>query len=629
MKRRLHGVNLDDGVALSSDEELDLLFVDGRPETRTTLQGWLADDDQDAILFGGQIGTGKTTLLNEVLRAHVDALVIRVRFDTDAIDATEGAYVLLLLGGVLRACADRGVDPAGCGVELGDFGMLASSDWGGLADMLTHPPENLNIAGRLRDLAASVTPDAAHIRRAGKDLLARLTAKIGHRPILVADGVDKFSPQTADYFSLKDTLHFLGEQKTLYEVNAVHLFLDQDFGAGLSKLFIGGLADEALTEVFQKRLGSYAPLYHEAFGLLTDYSGGNLRQGLRLLNAYYFRRTQRRNNSTAALALACHRVSCDLLSLPFGHFPADVAGVVKKDGYMEGSLLREPMTAAGANEAVYRNWIFIDDQPSLAAPTRWPARINPLIDMAIDWTPATAPTPEEQAVRMWAREHDVSPLGLNVPVDRRGEPEWNDFWEEIESSSSSDEDGLNILHLLEEIGAGLFGVERQDRIMVAYKDRGNLDAMRDFLVGKANTYGFFPCEEVALVGGDDRQPVQELLAQLSKPDPQRIYSVDVTGDWTDGQLRDLEHRRDLLDNLQMLWWVQEEPLKRYLGFWQQLRQLFRVYHLEQELWHGITPDEIETDISLIQDLSPESDPEGVRRLWRVLEFLQNGGSQHE
>ena len=30
MKRRPHGVNLDDGVALSTDEEFGLLFVDGR-----------------------------------------------------------------------------------------------------------------------------------------------------------------------------------------------------------------------------------------------------------------------------------------------------------------------------------------------------------------------------------------------------------------------------------------------------------------------------------------------------------------------------------------------------------------------------------------------------------------------
>lgn len=433
---------------------------------------------------------------------------------------------------------------------------------------------------------------------------------------------DKFSPTTADYFSLKDTLAFLARRKTLFEVNAVHFFRDEDFRAGVRKLFIGGINDETLLAVFAKRLGTYGSLYHQAFALLAKYSGGNIRQGLRLLNAYYFERTQRREDHTAALALACHRVGSDLLSLPFGRFPADVISVVKRDGYIEGSLLRDRQRELEVNEAVYRNWLFLNCEPTPAAPTQWPVRVNPLIDMAIDWKPAVPPTAEEQAVRKWAREHNISPMGLNMPVDDRGEPDWAEFWKEIEFPSSSEDESLSILRLLEEIGAGLFGVERRDRIIVAYKRRGNLEAVRDFLVGKANTYGFFPCEEIALVGGEGRQPIQELVTSLAGRDANRVYSIDLTGEWTDAQLRDLEHRRDLFDNLQMLWWIQQDALKRYLRFWQQLRQIFRIYRLEEELWRGITPEEIEADIELIRSLSDRKDPEGVRRLQTVLEFLR-------
>jgi hypothetical protein len=383
--------------------------------------------------------------------------------------------------------------------------------------------------------------------------------------------------------------------------------------------------NETMFTIFEKRLGPYAPMYGDAFALLAEYSGGNLRQGLRLLNSCYFQRTQQRKNSVAALAMACYRASNDLLSVPFGLFPSDVARVVKRDGYLEGSLLRDRVTAAGANEALYHNWIFLNNQPTPDVPTRWPAQINPLIDRAIDWKAATISTPEEQAVRNWAREHEVSPLGLNVNVDENGEPDWHKFWEQIKSSSTSE---FNILHLLEEIGAGLFGVERQDRIIVAYKERGNLEAVRDFLIGKANTYSNFTCEEILLVGGDGKHPVQELITLLTKPDPQKIYSVDMTGDWTNEQLRDLEHRRDLFESLQMLWWIQEESLRRYLAHWQQLRQLFRIYTLEQELWRGISAKEIESDIDLIQNLTSKKDPEGVRRLQKVLEFLRGGGIQH-
>jgi hypothetical protein len=623
MKRRLHGVNLDDGVALSTEDEFRLLFVDGRPETRSVLQGWLTDDEPEAILFGGQIGTGKTTLLNEVLRAQPTLPIIRMRFDTDCIDASEGGYSMLMLGQILRACLARDVDVEGCGVAQSDLASLGRGDWAGIVETLATPPGNLETGNRLRAVALLVTPNSEQVRRACGALLDRLAARLEHPPILVADGVDKFDPATSDYFSLKDTLAFLARRKTLFEVNAVHLFREEDFCAGVQKLFMGGMNHETAIAVFAKRLGAYAPLYHQAFALLAEYSGRNIRQGLRLLNAYSFQRTQKRNDHIAALALACHRVGSDLLSVPFGRFPADVFSVIKKDGYIEGSLMKDQLTMAGANEAVYRNWLFLDGEPSASAPTQWPARVNPLIDMAIDWKPAIPPTSEEQAVRKWAREHHLSPIGLNMPIDDHGEPNWDEFWNEIDSSGSSEDESLNILRLLEEIGAGLFGVERRDRIIVAYKKRGNLEAVRDFLVGKANTYGFFPCEEIALVGGEGCQPVLDLVARLAHRDANRIYSIDLTGEWTDAQLRDLEHRRDLFDNLQMLWWIQQDTLKRYLQFWQQLRQLFRIYRLEEELWRGITPEEIEADIELIKSLSSDRDPEGVRRLQSVLAFLRS------
>jgi len=627
MNRRSHGVNLDDGVALFTDEDFRLLFVDGRPDTRSALQGWLADDEQGAILFGGQIGMGKTTLLNEVLRAYLEAPVIRMRFDTDCIDATEGGYVLMLFGQVLGACLKYDVETDGCGVALEDFATLGKSDWPGIAEVLTKQPASMATANKLRDCAVLTTPNGALVRRASGQLLNRLAEHLKRQPILVADGVDKFDPTTADYFSLKDTLAFLATQKTLFEVNAIHLFREQDFRIGVRKLLIGSMDDATLFTIFTKRLGSYAPLYHQAFVLLAKYSGGNIRQGLRLLNAYYFQRTQKRKDHISALALACHSVSRDLLSVPFGNFPIDVFSVVKKDGYIEGSLLTEQLTAAGANEAVYRNWLFLDSVPSDADSTQWPARVNPLITMAIACAPGTPTSPEELAVKNWAFQSQLSPMGLNVPLDDYGNTNWDIFWDEIRASLASEDNSLCILQLLEEIGAGLFGIYRRDRIIVTYKTRGNLEAVRDFLVGKANTYAFFPCEEIILIGGNDQQPVLELITRLAPRDPNRIYSIDLKGEWTDTQLRDLEHRRDLFDNLQMVWWIQQDALTRYLTFWQQLRQLFRVYRLEDELWRGITTEQIQSDINVIQSISPESDTEGTHRLQSVLSYLSENRGQ--
>ncbi|HEC61396.1 MAG TPA: ATP-binding protein [bacterium] len=625
MKRREYGINLDDGVALSTDEEFRLFYVPFNSDETACIQGWFADDAQKSVLLGGQIGAGKTTLIKEVSRSFIDAHIISVRFDTDPIEPSEGGYSMLLFGRILQVCLKAGVEVDGCGIALSDFPPIDAESWHVFADKTTSWPSNLQEAGGLRDACAVMSENAGLVRKACDELLDRLRDITLREPIIIAEGIDKFNPGTPEYFSLKDTLIFLAKRKSLLEVNAVHLFQERDFRPGIRKLFVGGIGYDMLVQMLRNRLGSYAPVYHDAFSLIVKYSGGNARQALRLLSAYYFQHAKRQNDHTEAIALACHQVGRDLLNVPYGSFPTEIFTVVKRDNYIEGSLLTDPKTATGANDAVYHNWLFVKSEPGPATPTQWPAIINPLIDKAIEWETDTPRTPEEEAVRKWASDHGINPLGLNLPVDNNGEPAWDKFWKEIESSS--EEEALNILGVLEETGAGLFGVERQDRIIITYRDRKNLEAVRDFLVGEANTYSHFPCEEITLEGGKGREPVIQLLMRVADRDPNRIYTVELTGKWTDAQLRDLEHRRDILDNLQMLWWIQRDDLKRYLRFWPQLRQFFRIYRLEDELWRGITKEEIQADIDFIKDLSDESDPEGVRRLRNVLVYLKKEGGE--
>lgn len=627
MKRREYGVNLDDGVALSTDEEFRLLYVSCNPDETDRLQAWFADDTQESLLLGGQIGSGKTTLIKEVARSFIGAHIITVCFDTDPIEPTEGGYYMLLFGRILKACLKAKVKVDGSGIALSDFPSIGADSWHTFAGKTTSWPSSLQAAELLQDACAVMGKNAELVRKACAQLLDRLRDTTSKEPIIIAEGVDKFNLGTPEYDSLKDTLVFLAKRKTLFEVNAVHLFQEQDFGQGIRKLYVGGIGEELLVQMLRKRLGSYAPVYQDAFSLIVNYSGGNARQALRLLNAYYFRRTQRKNDHTAAIAQACHQVGKDLLNIPYDRFPTDIFTVVKRDKYIEGSLFTDldRKVSKGANDAVYHNWLFIQDGPDHATPTQWPAIINPLIDEAIKWKTDAPRTQEEEAIRKWARDHDISPVGLNIPVNDNGEPAWNKFWEEIESSS--EKETLNILGVLEEIGAGLFGVERQDRIIISYRERGNLEAVRDFLIGEANTYSPFPCEEITLEGGEGRKPVVELLMRLADPDPNCIYSVELTGKWTKAQLRNLDHRRDILGNLQMLWWIQQDDLKGYLHFWPQLRQFFRIYRLEDELWRGITMEEIQADINFIKDMAEDSVPEGVRRLRNVLVYLKDKGGE--
>ena len=62
MKRNRFGINVDEGVALTTGEEFARLFVDTEPDAEKQLVEWLKTGEQ-SVLFGGQIGCGKTTLL--------------------------------------------------------------------------------------------------------------------------------------------------------------------------------------------------------------------------------------------------------------------------------------------------------------------------------------------------------------------------------------------------------------------------------------------------------------------------------------------------------------------------------------------------------------------------------------
>ncbi len=65
MKRNRFGINVDEGVALTTNEEFERLFVDTESDAGKKLLEWLKTGDQP-VLFGGQIGCGKTTLMEYV-----------------------------------------------------------------------------------------------------------------------------------------------------------------------------------------------------------------------------------------------------------------------------------------------------------------------------------------------------------------------------------------------------------------------------------------------------------------------------------------------------------------------------------------------------------------------------------
>jgi hypothetical protein len=241
---------------------------------------------------------------------------------------------------------------------------------------------------------------------------------------------------------------------------------------------------------------------------------------------------------------------------------------------------------------------------------------------AVIWEKDTPEPPELTAVRRWARDHHISPMGLSMPEDEEGRPRaWKEIWEQLSSSESS-EDELNIVRLLEEVASSLFSANRQDRIMVSYRDPQNLNIALDYLIGKAATYGPFLCREIRLIGGEGLDPAAKLMAEIKKKDEATIYAIFMEEAWTPGQIDTLERLRDRFIDVQMLWFVEHAALLRYLPHWPQFRQLLRFYTLEDDFLSALSREEIEEDLSVLSNVSGPKDS-GIGRLRRVLRYLKS------
>lgn len=620
MKRRSHGVNLDDGVALLSDDDFERLYVPARPYEDQRLMDWLSDPQSKAILFAGQIGSGKSTHINWVLRSAQLKSIVRVEFDRVPLEETRGAFLAVLFASFLSKALVLECSCDGLGIALSDFGEPRPDNWGTLRNLILDIPASLADAARVREICSAFGENAVQGHRACGELIGRIESKLGVRLTIIAEGVDKFHVSRDSYVSLADILHFLSSFKTLFEANAIHLFDSGRDWVSAEKLFIGPLPDAAIAKMFEKRLGSYASLYREVFPALIGYTGGNPRQALRLLNAYYFHRTQYEDNRDAALAKAAHRVTQDLLQLGFERFPADILAIFKRDGYIETGVLTSPDSRQLAWDILYRNWALLTEQPQPPG-TRWPVTINPLVSDAVVWEKSDPEPPELLAARRWARDHHMSPMGMGIPEIGEEKPiEWERVWKELSSSESS-EDELSIVGLLEGVASSLFSVYRQDRIFVSYRNPENMKIALDYLIGKAATYGPFTCREIHLVGGETEDPISLLMAQTDKADENAVYVAFIEGAWTRPQLQALDRLRDRLGSLQMLWFVDHQALLRYLPHWPQFRQLFRFYVLEDDFLASLHQDEIEADLAVLKELG-DGHSDGLQRLRNVLEYLK-------
>ncbi|MBW2664074.1 MAG: hypothetical protein JRD93_19370, partial [Deltaproteobacteria bacterium] len=465
-----------------------------------------------------------------------------------------------------------------------------------------------------------------------KKIIFRIEDKNGRKLFIYAEGIDKFKCNEAAYHSVQGILDFIADYKTLYEVNFVHLFFGDKWRMS-DAIILHNAGKQEVEAVLQKRLGDrYKDFYSGIIPAIAGMSGGNLRQGLKILTEYYYAVEVLKKMADQAFSYTCSLTRNNSLFITREKFPSDIIKAVYRDRY----LLTEMITGEqrdSVHDALYNNWIMITGESK--DKKQWESIINPLITPASDIITDLPESPEVVLLKQWAKKHETSPFGLEIDksiseehiIDIKAEigPEDKDtvtatlFKTRIFDIIDSESCGLNlfnIIDLFERLAAYFLEEKRKDKIIIAYDDPEIAQIANDFIVGKAATYKPVECKDIFL----ENPTAENILTQIrNNEEKYTALSIFFGNALSDKDALTLNKLRDSFIQNRMIWWIRFDHLRSYLEKWTQLQQFFLIYRLDENLLAWITKEEVLEDLEEIDD--SDSD-EMKNRLKKVLHYLE-------
>lgn len=629
MKFNNFGINIDEGLPLQG-EALDKLYEYCFPDFSTEIEVWIKDSlNLITFLIGGQVGSGKTTLLSELFCKKNLSPTIIIEFDKESLNLDEGDFLSIIFARFLEQSEKLHLDINSLELPFSYFN-LEEKNLSGLIEKLI--PSQFSIE------AFETKKEARRIVSKHSDFFKEIIIKLGKlieekstEPFFIfASGIDKFNTKSSAFFELKSSINVLSEFKTLFEVNAVHLFLPDTttpFKNNSKKLLITAITKEQINNILKKRMGVYNQSVNNELKLMSEWSGGNPRQAIRILS--HFLSLQKDSNLPKAekLTKAINQTSADFFA--FANKPSlELIKSIERDKKIESSLITLPGDKETAQDALYGNWVFITNNSQNGS---WPTIINPLVKPFFKDKEEIIESPEQILLNKYAETHGISATGLTfTTINEKGNQKSpSEILFEYFSSGIEEPYPLKITEILDLIAASLLSKDRKDRILIAYKDEKILDASRACIFAKANTYEYQRYEHTVITGGENKNPVGQIEQILTHNTD--IFSFDFKGKLTDSQLSILNKHRDIFINYQMIWWLPYKRVKEYLPHWIQLRELFEFYVLEDEMLGSLSKEDIEADIMFFKELvenknTPEF--ELVNNLKIVLDFLRRKGGEN-
>lgn len=620
MKRNRFGLNLDEGVPLESKEDYEILFVDFFGEASFKLRSWI-ECGVDPILLGGQIGSGKSTLIAKAFNDTNQLPDVILHFDSETLNFDIGDFLGLTLAKFIEIALLKKIELSLYSLP-DEINPDQPGDWDALLEGLSPYAFTMRSFTKKKLLRKRISDNAEYIATAIIKIGQYIESSIGRPLIIFASGLDKFATTSAASIPINDIIDTLSSFKTLFEVNAVHLFSKPGSSLySLDRIFVPAANEETIVEMLSRRLGVYAKHLGAELKSLARCSGGNPRQALRLISHFETARNNSKRNVTENLAIAMRETRSDF----FAYAPKpsfELMKIIKQTRKIGTNLFLLPGDKETARTALYGNWIFLNEPLDGES---WSAVQNPLVSVYFERTLASD-DPETQILRKYAEINDISSFGLGLSrydTDTGKEKTQEQMLWEVLSSGIEQPIQSNLTEVLDVLSAALLSKDRPDRAIIAFKDKRITDAARAYLFAKANTYEYQHYMHKVITGGIDAEPLQELEEFLSEDTD--IYSVEFGGKWTPNQLELLDKHRDSFILKQIIWWIPFDDLKSYLPCWTQLRQLFEVFVLDDELLGSLSREDIEADLAFFEDLVENvqsSEANVVNNLRTVLEYLK-------
>ncbi|MBW2570598.1 MAG: hypothetical protein JRE47_14850, partial [Deltaproteobacteria bacterium] len=551
-------------------------------------------------------------------------------FDTDTLFHFEGEYWGLFLGKIIDLADRLKVDISSFKLAKDILGVGCSDN--DLKEQLLRETISISEIKKQKDVFKKVGNLVTELIPLIKKIIFRIEDKNGRKLFIYAEGIDKFKCNEAAYHSVQGILDFIADYKTLYEVNFVHLFFGDKWRMS-DAIILHNAGKQEVEAVLQKRLGDrYKDFYSGIIPAIAGMSGGNLRQGLKILTEYYYAVEVLKKMADQAFSYTCSLTRNNSLFITREKFPSDIIKAVYRDRY----LLTEMITGEqrdSVHDALYNNWIMITGESK--DKKQWESIINPLITPASDIITDLPESPEVVLLKQWAKKHETSPFGLEIDksiseehiIDIKAEigPEDKDtvtatlFKTRIFDIIDSESCGLNlfnIIDLFERLAAYFLEEKRKDKIIIAYDDPEIAQIANDFIVGKAATYKPVECKDIFL----ENPTAENILTQIrNNEEKYTALSIFFGNALSDKDALTLNKLRDSFIQNRMIWWIRFDHLRSYLEKWTQLQQFFLIYRLDENLLAWITKEEVLEDLEEIDD--SDSD-EMKNRLKKVLHYLE-------